>query len=132
MTVLGRTHIPVVNHEICQRCSVCVRQCPAELFSELRSEQDTARGTVYTTTDLLARNDLPPCEAACPIGQQARTYIQLLHTGNTRDALLLIRKDNPLPGICGYVCHHPCEEACIRGTWDDPVAVREMKRYVLC
>jgi len=44
---------------------------------------------------------------------------------------LVIRQDNPLPGVCGYVCHHPCEQACVRGSWDDPVAIRELKRYAI-
>jgi formate dehydrogenase major subunit len=57
-----------------------------------------------------------------------RDYVRLLAAGNTREALLVIRRDNPLPGICGYVCHHPCEQACVRGSWDEPVAIRELKR----
>jgi NADPH-dependent glutamate synthase beta subunit-like oxidoreductase len=128
MTVLGRTHIPVVNHKTCQRCSVCVRACPAEVFTELRSDPDTARGYIYTNTDLVTREILPPCQAACPLGQKVRDYVRLLEAGNIKEALLVIRQDNPLPGICGYVCHHPCESACVRGSWDDPVAIRELKR----
>jgi NADPH-dependent glutamate synthase beta subunit-like oxidoreductase len=129
MTVLGRTHIPIVNNQLCQRCSVCVRACPAEPFIELRSKPDTSRGYVYSNTDLLSQETLPPCQGACPLGQKVRDYVPLLAAGNTREALLVIRLDNPLPGICGYVCHHPCEQACIRGTWDEPVAIRELKRY---
>ncbi|RLB31130.1 MAG: hypothetical protein DRG87_03310 [Deltaproteobacteria bacterium] len=128
MTVIGRTHRPVVDNQLCQRCSICVRACPAETFKEFRSEKDTARGYVYTNTDLLTREILPPCEGACPIGQQVRSYIHLLGAGNPREALLVIRRDNPLPGVCGYVCHHPCEQACVRGSWDEPVAIRELKR----
>jgi len=128
MTVLGRTHIPVVNHQLCQRCSVCVRACPAEVFTELRSEPDTARGYIYTNTDLMSREILPPCQEACPLGQKVRDYVRLLAAGDTKEALLVIRQDNPFPGICGSVCHHPCERACIRGSWDDPVAIRELKR----
>jgi formate dehydrogenase major subunit len=128
MTVLGRTHIPVVNHQLCQRCSVCVRACPAEVFTELRSEPETARGYVYTNTDLMHQEILPPCQGVCPLGQKVRDYVRLLAAGNTREALLVIRRDNPLPGICGYVCHHPCEQACVRGSWDEPVAIRELKR----
>lgn len=131
MTLVGRTHRPVIDDQLCQRCSVCVRACPAEIFPELRSEADTSRGYVYTNTDLLSHEILPPCEGACPIGQQVRRYIQLLDAGNAREALLMIRQDNPLPGVCGYVCHHPCEGACIRGNWDEPVSIRELKRYAV-
>jgi NADPH-dependent glutamate synthase beta subunit-like oxidoreductase len=131
MTVVGRTHRPVVDNQLCQRCSVCVRACPAEVFSELRSEGDTARGFVYTNTDLLRREVLPPCEDACPISQQVRKYVQLLEAGKVKEALLVIRQDNPLPGVCGYVCHHPCEGACVRGSWDEPVSIRELKRHAV-
>jgi NADPH-dependent glutamate synthase beta subunit-like oxidoreductase len=60
-----------------------------------------------------------------------REYVHLLDKKKVKEALLLIRRDNALPGVCGYVCHHPCEQACIRGSWDDPVAIRELKRYAV-
>jgi NADPH-dependent glutamate synthase beta subunit-like oxidoreductase len=131
MTVFGRTHIPMVDHQVCQRCGVCVRACPAEVFPELRFDRNTTRGYGYTNADLLNRDILPPCEGVCPLGQQVRSYLHLLAAGNAREALLVIRRDNPLPGVCGSVCHHPCEQACVRGSWDDPVAIRELKRYAV-
>ena len=131
MAVEGRTHKPVVDRALCQRCSVCIRACPAEFSQELRADHDTTRGYVYTSTDLATRELLPPCTGACPLGQQVRSYVELLEAGKVMEALLVIRQDNPLPGVCGYVCHHPCEQACIRGSWDDPVAIRELKRYAV-
>ena len=131
MTVIGRTHRPVLDRERCQRCSVCVRECPAEFLPELRSDEETARGYVYNNTDLTTRRVLPPCAGECPLGQQVRDYVQCLGSGRVKDAVLLIREDNPLPGICAYVCHHPCERACVRGSWDDPVSIRELKRYAV-
>jgi NADPH-dependent glutamate synthase beta subunit-like oxidoreductase len=115
MAIEGRTHKPVIDRDLCQVCSVCIRACPAELFPELRHDEDTARGYVYTHTDLAVREIVPPCVGSCPLGQQVREYVQ----------------DNPLPGVCGYVCHHPCEQACVRGSWDDPVSIRELKRYAI-
>ena len=110
---------------------MCIRACPAEYLPDLRHDEDTVRGYVYTNTDLGAKELLPPCVAACPLGQQVREYVQLLSDGKVKEALLVIRQDNPLPGVCGYVCHHPCEQACVRGSWDDPVAIRELKRYAV-
>jgi NADPH-dependent glutamate synthase beta subunit-like oxidoreductase len=110
---------------------VCVRACPAEYLPDLRYDEDTVRGYVYTNTDLVATELLPPCVGACPLGQKVRDYVQLLAAGKVKEALLVIRQDNPLPGVCGYVCHHPCEQACVRGSWDDPVSIRELKRYAI-
>ena len=131
MTVEGRTHKPIVNRDLCQRCSVCIRECPAEYLPDLRHDEDTVRGYVYTQTDVPIKEILPPCVGSCPLGQQVRDYVQLLAAGKAKEALLVIREDNPLPGVCGYVCHHPCEQACVRGSWDDPVSIRELKRYAI-
>jgi NADPH-dependent glutamate synthase beta subunit-like oxidoreductase len=65
------------------------------------------------------------------LGQKVRDYVGLLDMGEVKEALLTIRKDNPLPGLCAYVCHHPCEDACVRGSWDAPVSIRELKRYAI-
>jgi NADH-quinone oxidoreductase subunit F len=56
-------------------------------------------------------------------------YTALLAANKIKDALLVIREDNPLPSICGYVCHRPCENACVRGSWDDPVSIRDLKLF---
>lgn len=131
MAVEGRTYKPVVNRDLCQRCSVCIRECPAEYLPDLRDDEDTVRGYVYTHTDVPIKEILPPCVGSCPLGQQVRDYVQLLAAGKVKEALLVIRQDNPLPGVCGYVCHHLCEQACVRGSWDDPVSIRELKRYAI-
>ncbi len=131
MAFAGRTHRPVVDREKCQQCGICVRTCPAETMSDFRRDPDTVRGHVYTETELKHRTNLPPCTDACPLGQKVRDYVRLLSRGQIREALLTIREDNPLPGLCGYVCHHPCETACLRGSWDDPVSIRELKRYAV-
>lgn len=131
MAVTGRTHRPVIDREKCQQCGICVRTCPADSIPDFRNDWNTVRGYLYQKTDLKDREALPPCTDACPLGQKVRDYVRLLGQGQVREALLTIREDNPLPGLCGYVCHHPCEKACLRGNWDDPVSVRELKRYAV-
>jgi len=131
MAFVGRTHKPVVDQEKCQQCGICVGACPAETMPDFRRDRDTVRGYVYTETELKKRMERPPCTDACPLGQRVQDYVRLLKQGRVKEALLIIREDNPLPGLCGYVCHHPCERACLRGSWDDPVSIRELKRYAV-
>jgi NADPH-dependent glutamate synthase beta subunit-like oxidoreductase len=131
MAVFGRTHRPVIDRELCQSCSICMRLCPAELMTELRQEQDTARGYIYRNTGLSNIKELPPCVAACPISQKVPEYIHLMEAGNVKEALLIIRQENPLPGVCGYVCHRPCENACLVGVWSAPVPIRELKKQAV-
>ncbi len=71
-----------------------------------------------------------PCQAACPAGIDVPSYVALIAAKRYGEALDLIREDNPLPAICGYVCTHPCEGVCKRGELDDPVAIKHLKRTV--
>ncbi len=71
-----------------------------------------------------------PCSRACPAGINVKAYVSLIAEGRFGEALEVVRRDCPLPGICGRVCHHPCEEVCLRGEIDEPVAIRSLKRFV--
>ena len=71
-----------------------------------------------------------PCEHSCPVGVDAVGYIALIAAGRFEEALELIRERNPLPGVCGRVCHHPCEAKCRRGELDEPIAICALKRFV--
>ena len=70
-----------------------------------------------------------PCEHTCPVNVDAVGYIALIAEGRFEEALDLIRQRNPLPGVCGYVCHHPCEVRCKRGDIDEPIAITSLKRF---
>jgi NADH-quinone oxidoreductase subunit F len=72
-----------------------------------------------------------PCQYACPIGQEASVYTALVAQGKFQEALDIIRKDNPLPVVCGRVCDHPCETVCEAGKRGKPIAIRALKRFVL-
>jgi NADH-quinone oxidoreductase subunit F len=71
-----------------------------------------------------------PCQYICPIDQEASVYIALIALGKFEEALKIIRKDNPLPSVCGRVCHHPCETVCRAGEMGEPIAIRALKRFV--
>jgi NADPH-dependent glutamate synthase beta subunit-like oxidoreductase/formate hydrogenlyase subunit 6/NADH:ubiquinone oxidoreductase subunit I/bacterioferritin-associated ferredoxin len=71
-----------------------------------------------------------PCRAACPADVRAQGYIQLIRQNRMKEAIELLRRDLPLPGVCGRVCYHPCEEECVRGDLDEPIAICALKRYI--
>jgi len=72
-----------------------------------------------------------PCMYTCPIDQEASTYIALIAQRKFAEAFKVIMKDNPLPSVCGRVCHHPCEKVCRAGEMGDPISIRGLKRFVV-
>ncbi|MCL2125394.1 MAG: NAD(P)-binding protein [Oscillospiraceae bacterium] len=80
----------------------------------------------------LGGHDVPvPCVCVCPANVDIPGYIALVHQDRCDDAIRLIRKDNPFPVACGYVCEHPCERRCRRNMIDDAVNIRALKRYAV-
>ncbi|UCF88389.1 MAG: FAD-dependent oxidoreductase [bacterium] len=69
-----------------------------------------------------------PCQHVCPIETDVPAYVTLIGQGKYSEALELIRMTNPLPAVCGRVCHHPCESKCRRGDLDEPISIRTLKR----
>ena len=72
-----------------------------------------------------------PCVAMCPAGVDIPGYIALVKAGRFADAVRLIRKDNPFPTACAYICEHPCEARCRRNMVDDAISIRGLKRYAV-
>ena len=70
------------------------------------------------------------CSSACAAHVNVPEYIALIAEGRFAGALEVIRRRNPFPSVCGRACHHPCETFCRRGDVDDPVAIRQLKRFV--
>ena len=73
---------------------------------------------------------LAPCRQACPLDTDVSGYVMALARGNSARALAILSANNPLPSICGRICHHPCEQNCLRGHFDEPIAIRSLKRFV--
>jgi len=130
----GRTHKPVIQPDRCHSCDVCIRGCPAEFIPEYRGEEKSLRGVLYRgkldEKVLTDQVPLPPCQEACPIHQDTRGYVSLIAGGKMKEALEIIREVNPLPAVCGFICHHPCEEVCLREGVDHPISMRLLKRFV--
>ena len=70
-----------------------------------------------------------PCQTACPAGTDAGRYIGLIGEGRFSDAYAVAAEVNPFPSVCGWICTAPCESACRRGTLDEPIAIRTLKRF---
>lgn len=72
-----------------------------------------------------------PCETLCPAHVDAPAYIALVAAGNYADAVNMVRKDNPFPTACAFVCEHPCETQCRRALLDAPLNIRGIKKYAV-
>ncbi|MBM9537516.1 FAD-dependent oxidoreductase [Desulfobulbus alkaliphilus] len=118
-----------IDSDRCALCGKCVAVCPVTQPETGKALHFHARTSLPGRPYIDKRNQ-PLCQENCPLGVNAQGYIALASQGRYEEALALIRKDNILPGICGRVCTHPCEEACRRGGIDDPVAIREIKRFL--
>ncbi|HDP80136.1 MAG TPA: FAD-dependent oxidoreductase, partial [Spirochaetes bacterium] len=118
-----------INEENCVLCGRCAEVCAVTDADGRKAVRFNGRGSLPGRPVIEKRNE-PLCQANCPLGVNVQGYMALTKEGKYRDALELIRERNVLPSVCGRVCTHPCESACRRGEWDDPLAIREIKRFV--
>ena len=84
----------------------------------------------YCRSGVCSELFISPCENTCPANVNVPGYLNLVAAGRFIDAYNLIRQENPFPAVCGRICTSPCENKCRRGTLDESVAIRELKRYV--
>ncbi len=121
----------------CTSCGECIEVCPVSVpdpFNEYlttRTAIHKAFPQAIPSTYTIDRQGKPPCMEACPIHQHAAGYVALIAEGRFAEAAKLIRRQNPLPFICGRVCYAPCEEACSRELVEDPIAIRSLKRFAM-
>lgn len=146
-------YIAKVEKQNCVACGKCVEACPAgavKLGQKLCDKEgceiayprmplpgDQPWGEHMWTHNYRDVNRIncydtgtAPCKTACPAHIGIQGYLQLAKEGRYEDALALIKKDNPLPAVCGHVCNRRCEDACTRGTIDEAVAIDEVKRFI--
>lgn len=128
--------IAKINSQQCVNCGTCREVCPTEAISE---QQRTVCRLCPSCTERPAmtmdENDAfsveKACTTECPLGISPQGYVNLTRLGQYEDAYQLIWKKNPLPSVCGRICHHPCEQGCKRGTLvDEPIAIRGIKRFL--
>lgn len=145
-------YVSNVDKEKCVACGQCVENCPMnamKLGQKLCSTEPITEN--ITTTYTPRNNDLKegdwnieyrtnrqevvdtgtaPCKTNCPAHIAVQGYIKLAAQGKYREALELIKMENPFPAICGYVCNKRCEDACTRGDLDEPIAIDDIKRFI--
>jgi len=125
-----------VDSTICTGCGACVEACPVELPSEF--EQGLARRkAIYKlypqaipNTFSITKRGTAPCRAACPANISVQGYVALTQAGKYQEALALVRRDNPFPGLTGLACPRPCERACTRKEVDHAVQIRALKHFL--
>ena len=146
-------YIAKVEKQNCVACGKCVEACPAGAV-KLGQKLCDKEGCEITYPRMPLPGDQPwgehmwthnyrdvnrincydtgtaPCKTACPAHIGIQGYLHLAKEGRYEDALALIKKDNPLPAVCGHVCNRRCEDACTRGTIDEAVAIDEVKRFI--
>jgi NADPH-dependent glutamate synthase beta subunit-like oxidoreductase len=76
------------------------------------------------------KDKTPPCNNACPTGEQIQKYLDYVKHERFLDGYLTILEDNPMPSVTGRVCYHPCETACNRAEHDEPIGIRGVERYL--
>ncbi len=121
----------------CTGCGTCAEVCPRRLPSEFDLGL-SERKVIYRpfpqavpNAFVIEKVGIAPCQAACPAGQHAQGYISYIREGRFEEALRIIREDNPFPSVCGRTCHHPCEGSCNRRLVDKPLAIMDLKRFVV-
>ena len=118
-----------IDPDLCTLCGRCFEICPVTTPDGRKPINFISRGSL-PGRPVIEKSRQPSCQANCPLGVNAQAYIALTKTGDFRKALEIVRRDNILPGICGRVCTHPCEEVCRRGELDEPLAIRDIKRFI--
>ncbi len=141
----------VVNKDNCVACGQCVEYCqmnalklgqklteikPVEIVDRnLPAKTSMFKRSTYNLDYRTNRSDVvetgtSPCKSACPAHIPVQGYIKLAAEGRYKEALELIKTENPFPAVCGRICNKPCEEACTRGKLDSPIAIDDIKKFI--
>ncbi len=120
----------------CTACGECAKACPIDMpnLFDAGLRDRKAAFKLYPqgmpSAYAIEKRGTAPCKATCPAHVSIQGYIALINDGRYKEALKLFKDDHPFPGVCGRVCHHPCEGECTRNDVDQPLAIRELHRFL--
>ena len=143
-------YVSQVDKDKCVACGQCVENCPTnalKLGQKLCAKKPIEEKHYPKVTDhvwgekdwnvdyRINRKDVAdegtsPCKTACPAHIAVQGYIKLASQKRYKEALELIKKENPFPAVCGRICPRGCESACTRGDIDEPIAIDEIKKFI--
>lgn len=145
-------YVAEVDPKNCVACGRCVEYCPAGAvklgqklctshgpveYPKAELPDDNKWGPEKWSEDYRDRNRIncypkgtAPCKTACPAHIAVQGYLKKAAEGKYMEALELIKRENPFPAVCGRICNRRCEDACTRGTVDNPVAIDAVKKFI--
>ena len=143
-------YVSSVNKEKCVACGECVVNCPVNALQlgqklcstkplpvkKIETPRDTEWGEDKWNPDYrinrknVVESGTSPCKTECPAHIAIQGYIKLASQGRYKEALELIKHENPFPAVCGRICPRKCESVCTRGDIDDPIAIDEIKKFI--
>ena len=133
--VVEKTSVASIDANRCVNCGKCEDYCPVDAITEKQKSichlcPDCTEMKAITP-DKITKMQNEACTLSCPLGLSPQGYINLLKDNKCEEAFKLIFDKVPLPTVCGYVCHHPCQDDCKRGKLvDNPIEIRALKRYI--
>lgn len=125
-----------IDSEKCNSCGECVPVCPMSIPNKYEYGLVDCKAIfrpfpqAVPNTYTIEKKGISSCRNACPAKVNNQAFIGLAREGKLKEALDVLREAAPLQRILGRVCHHPCESSCARSEFDEPVAIRQLKRYV--
>ncbi len=132
----GSDHLPAIDELLQEWLELGKQASGADLAKQLSAGISANREVFesHVKTHNCATGDCvklapAPCQMTCPAGIDVPTYLALIGQGKDAEAVAVIRRDNPLPWVCGLVCTRPCEFMCVRSRIDTPIAIKTLKAF---